>query len=226
MSKVLLSLSGGMDSVSLLGVLHSQGHQIEAVMFDYGSKHNPFEKLAATYVGLHYDVPLTHINVSNLFLQMQSNLLAKGGPIPEGHYQQDNMSLTVVPGRNSIFTTILLGMAQSKGFDHVALGIHSGDHVIYPDCRPEWFTRMRAACWSASENDVTLVAPFIDGNKTSIIKQGLALDVPYRLTRTCYSDQKVACGRCGSCQERLEAFAANGVDDPIDYAVRELLPKQ
>lgn len=220
--KVVLSLSGGMDSTTLLSKLLDQSHQVYPFQFVYGSKHNPWECEAVNKISQHYAIEVPVIDLSAPFEQIQSDLLKSGGDIPEGHYNDSNMSKTVVPGRNSIFIAFLTGIAESIKADYVALGIHSGDHHIYPDCRPEYFRQMKKAMLLASDFKVELIAPFLDMNKTSIISLGMNLETPYHLTRTCYKDQPVACGRCGSCQERMEAFFNNGLEDPVEYESRAL----
>jgi len=147
--------------------------------------------------------------------------LLTGGDIPEGHYEDESMSRTVVPGRNIIFASILTGVAWSLGAEEVWLGIHQGDHAIYPDCRPEFYRAMNEAVTLGTDGKVVLKAPFLDTNKTGILRRGLFLNVPYGYTRTCYKEQEIACGKCGSCQERLEAFAECGLTDPVEYETKE-----
>jgi 7-cyano-7-deazaguanine synthase len=197
----------------------SMGLEVVPVSFDYGSKHNAYESKAAHDFADYYGVGKDRliINVASCFALSQSALLKSGGPIPEGHYEEPTMSQTVVPGRNSVFIAVLTGLAESMGFDEVHIGIHSGDHAIYPDCRPEFFVQMRAAMLMASDGKVELVAPFLTGDKITIIEEGLRLKVPYKHTRTCYKDQPLSCGMCGACVERLEAFSKNDTHDPIAY---------
>ncbi len=221
--KVVLSLSGGMDSTTLLAYLLEKGYEVHPFLFNYGSKHNPFELQSVILIGQHYKLNIRTIDISGAFWYIRSNLMASGGEIPEGHYNDSNMSKTVVPGRNSIFITILAGIAESIGAEAVALAVHGGDHHIYPDCRPLFFTAMNQAIRLSSEDRVHLLAPFMYDDKTKIIATGLPLGVPYHLTRTCYKDQPVACGRCGACQERLSAFADNGIPDPVEYESRSLI---
>lgn len=224
--KVIVSLSGGMDSTTVLALMLHQGYEVmESVGFFYGSKHNPHELKAALAVAGHYQVPWKRLDVQSVFSGLGSALLDQDKAIPEGHYEEETMSQTVVPGRNTIFIAILVARAISQGADAVAVGIHSGDHAIYPDCRPEYFAAMKEAVLHQSEGKVTLLAPFLSDNKTTIIQKGLEIGVPYQLTRTCYSDHPVACGKCGSCQERLEAFSNNGFTDPIQYRSRAIKGK-
>lgn len=216
--KILLSLSGGMDSTTLLGHLLAQGHEVICVGFYYGSKHNKHENSCAIEVAEHYGVVLKWIDLSEVMRSFKSNLLMSGGEIPEGHYSDKTMSATVVPFRNGIFLSILAGLAESEGCDSIAVGIHQGDHAIYPDCRLEFFTYMSCAIKSGTDGKVDMIAPFLHLDKTGILKIGFDIDVPYNLTRTCYKDQPISCGKCGSCVERLEAFSNLQTIDPITYA--------
>ena len=140
-----------------------------------------------------------------------------GGDIPEGHYEDVSMERTVVPGRNTIFCAILSGLAESEGFEEIWLGLHAGDHAIYPDCRPGFYTSMRKTLHEATDGKVDLQAPFLYVTKADILKRGMELKVPYEKTRTCYKNQAIACGRCGSCSERRMSFDSLGLKDPIAY---------
>lgn len=218
MDKFLVSFSGGMDSATVLAeALRRSSIEVEAIGFTYGSKHNRWENEAAKKFCDFYHVRFRLLDISPIVGMFKSNLLQNGGPIPEGHYESASMSQTVVPGRNMIFASILTGIAWSEGFTAVYLGIHSGDHAIYPDCRPDFFDAMERAVWFGSDKKVQLMAPFLTWNKTTILQRGIPLGVPYHLTRTCYKDQPLACGKCGACQERLEAFHANHYRDPVQY---------
>ena len=214
---VLLALSGGLDSAVLLAYLLHEGYSPECVGFYYGSKHNAIENEAAKKIAAHYSVNLTMIDISGVMAHFKSDLLLSGGAIPEGHYNDETMSRTVVPARNMIFYSILVGLAESRRINHLALGVHQGDHHIYPDCRPDFINAMKYAGVLATEGKVKGIAPFSHWNKADIVRVGLELNVPFELTRTCYKTDEVACGKCGSCTERLEAFALNNAIDPIQY---------
>lgn len=224
--KAIVSLSGGLDSTTVLATVLAAGRQVATVGFYYRSKHNQFENAAARVIAAYYQVPFRLIDLSGVMEGFRSDLMESGGNIPEGHYEAESMRRTVVPGRNSIFASILLGIAESEDASEIWLGIHAGDHHIYPDCRPGWLTALRNLVAEASEGKVAVAAPFLDVDKGEIVKQGLQLNVPYQLTRTCYKAQVTACGRCGSCQERLAAFRANNVDDPLAYEFRGMLEKE
>lgn len=215
--KVIMALSGGMDSSTLLAWLLDQGYEVEAVSFSYGSKHNQYERQCAIDFAAHYGIVLHHIDLTDIMAGFKSNLLKTGGDIPEGHYTDASMSATVVPGRNIIFLSCLTGLAWSRDASHIAIGIHSGDHAIYPDCRPEFYDSMNKAIKAGTDGRVDIIAPFLTWDKTRILEWGIPHKVPYELTRTCYKDQPLSCGACGSCVERLEAFTAIGIKDPVEY---------
>jgi len=227
MDKVVVALSGGLDSTVLATDLQKRcAKHLVLVNFQYGSKHGMYEGDAANYIAAwlgHSD--LVKFDLEEVFAHFNSALLRGPSPIPEGHYEAESMRQTVVPGRNLILLSILAGYAQSIGAKEVALGIHAGDHFIYPDCRPEFYLAARRAISLSSDGTVGLDAPFLHHKKDQIVALGLQFQVPFEYTRTCYKRQPRACGKCGSCQERLSAFAANGIADPLDYEVRELLPK-
>ena len=385
--KIVQALSGGLDSETVLSYLINQGHEVHCLNFTYGSKHNKYECESAKQIAKYYNVPYRLIDLTKAFVGFKSNLLQSGGAIPEGHYEADNMSLTVVPGRNTIFSAILMGYAESIDGDGIALGVHLGDHCIpaseyittsrgkismeslkegdlalsqnkdtgkisfkpviekvnngfrkdiyqiitkggrtarltsnhkvhqiirsnynhhkgwdktcietplnqlkpddwvltpitkevlessnsneiinsfkygdaeiiqikeivksdpeivyditvednhnffvgtgsgilvsnsvYPDCRKEYIKALDTLVYLASNRKVEVLTPFINTDKAGIVKEGLKLKVPYELSRTCYKDQPLSCGLCGSCNERLEAFALNNVKDPIKYS--------
>ncbi len=217
--KVVLGLSGGMDSTTLAAYYKNKRYEVYPIIFKYGSKHNKYENLAALNICQFYKFSIQFIDLSFIGEIFRSNLLNNQGEIPEGHYQEENMKLTVVPGRNLIFLSLMAGYAESIGAEIVAFGAHGGDHFIYPDTRPEFVFAANTAIYLSSGGKVRVEAPFLDLNKTEILKIGYSLspNVPYELTRTCYKDQPLSCGRCGSCTERLESFKNIGKEDPIEY---------
>jgi len=215
----LILLSGGIDSTTLLAKIKDK-YDILAINVQYGSKHNKQELKAFYNVVNYYNVESKLIDITSVFHSFKSSLLLGGNEIPEGRYQQENMKNTVVPFRNGIMLSILAGYAESYDFKYIVLGSHSGDHHIYPDCRPEFNNYIRDAIFHGTTNNVIVSAPFENKNKESIIKLGLELKVPYELTYTCYIGREKSCSVCGSCQERLEAFKNNNTIDPIKYEMR------
>lgn len=220
--KVLAVVSGGMDSVTMLHDLVAQGHEVSVVSFNYGQRHIKELEVAkrnADKLGLKHKV----IDMAFMAQLLDNSALTGDTDVPEGHYEADNMKLTVVPNRNMIMASIAVGLAVNNGQEAVALGVHSGDHAIYPDCRPEFIKELNDVTQIANYEPIIILAPYIDKDKTSIIKRGLEIGVDYSKTWTCYKGLNKACGKCGSCQERLEAFRNNNKEDPVDYETRELI---
>jgi 7-cyano-7-deazaguanine synthase len=135
--------------------------------------------------------------------------------VPEGHYAEENMKLTVVPNRNMILLSLAIARAISIGSTKVFYGAHAGDHAIYPDCRPEFVRSMQTAAALCDWKQVDILAPYSDRTKVEILKRGMECGTPYAETWTCYVGGAEPCGKCGSCQERAEAFAKNGLIDPL-----------
>lgn len=215
--KVILSLSGGLDSSVLLAYYLNKGYKVATVSFEYNSKHNLHELRAARNIAGYYGVSNLKVDLRNAFLFTKSALIQTKTVIPEGHYNDEKMKQTVVPGRNLIFTSVLATVAESWNIDTVALAVHSGDHHIYPDCRPEFVKSLNETVQLSSEEKVKVKTPFLSMFKSNIVKLGDELNIPFQLTRTCYSRKPYACGKCGSCMERLEAFSENKMFDPVEY---------
>jgi len=209
-------LSGGLDSTTLLYRLVNSGHEVHAISFFYGQKHKK-ELSCAQATCEKLGVSHKIIDVSFLGELLDSSLTRDDQEVPEWHYTEESMKSTVVPNRNMIFTSIAVGYAQSIKADQVALWIHAGDHAIYPDCRRKFIEKLDAVVRISDRHEVQLLYPFIDKDKGDIVKKWIQNNVDYSLTRTCYKWKEKACGKCGSCVERLEAFEKNGIEDPVEY---------
>jgi 7-cyano-7-deazaguanine synthase len=254
--QAVLSLSGGMDSSTLLLHLLAQGYEVTALSFDYGQKHSVelerakelvqylnHELRPQGYSKINYQV----IKLDGLSQLLNSALVTGGADVPEGHYAEENMKATVVPNRNKIFSSIIqavaLSIADAKDTNvDIAMGIHSGDHAIYPDCRQEFrdidYQAFVSGNWGADK--VQYYTPYLNGDKFSILEDGLKccqqltldFDSVYSKTNTSYkplvhithdqygnpvakwfSDFKSA-----SSVERVEAFLKLGRKDPVEYA--------
>ena len=219
-TKVVVSLSGGMDSTTLLCYCINEGFKIYPIIFKYGSKHNEYEITAALSICNKFSLTPKIVDLSYMNDLVKSNLLKSGGEIPEGHYEASSMEQTVVPGRNIIFIANMVGYAWTIGANFIAIGVHAGDHAIYSDCRPDFIKAMDVAVYFGSDGRVEILAPFQNLDKAGILDIGYNLDeirVPYEITRTCYKDEPISCGKCGSCVERLEAFDQVNKKDPITY---------
>lgn len=216
MKKALIILSGGLDSTVLLHQLLAENYQVQAISFDYGQKHIR-ELQCAQFQTKKHNIPHKIIDLSFINQHFQSDLLQSGGKIPEGHYEAENMKATVVPNRNMIMLSIAAGVAISEKIPQLFYGAHAGDHAIYPDCRTEFIEKLKDTLAICDWEPINLQAPFQNLDKTQIVKKGLQLKVDFTQTQTCYNGQEKACGKCGSCTERLEAFANNNTPDPIKY---------
>ena len=257
MKQAVLSLSGGMDSSTLLLHLLANGYEVTALSFDYGQKHRvELERAQAlvdyingnsTYFSTMTDgssptkeiqkypkVKYGVIKLDGLAPMLNSALVEGGDEVPEGHYEQENMKATVVPNRNKIFSSLIqavaLSVANEKDTEaYISLGIHAGDHAIYPDCRQEFRDIDHQAFiegnWNAER--VKFYTPYLEGDKYHILRDGwdccrklkLDFDEVYKRTNTSYkpypsgnSDYKSA-----SSVERVEAFIKLGRPDPVVY---------
>ena len=139
--------------------------------------------------------------------------------VPDGHYAEDSMRVTVVPNRNAIMLTVAFGAAAARGADAVATAVHGGDYFIYPDCRPAFTEAFAAMQKQALDGyaDVSLFTPFVHRNKADIVTEGARCDTPFAQTWSCYKGGVHHCGRCGTCVERREAFHLAEVSDPTTY---------
>jgi len=265
--QAVLSLSGGMDSSTLLLHLLANGYEVTALSFDYGQKHRVELERAQdlvnylngcsqkaeqdqlgtiTVTGENFpQIKYQVIKLDGLSQLLNSALVTGGSDVPEGHYAEENMKATVVPNRNKIFSSIIqavaLSIAESKNTEcAIAMGIHAGDHAIYPDCRQEFrdidFEAFKAGNWGAEK--VVFYTPYLNTDKYGILEDGdwcckglgLDFDEVYKRTNTSYkpiyitdptnrflgnwySDYKSA-----SSVERVEAFIKLGRPDPVEYA--------
>ena len=261
--QAVLSLSGGMDSSTLLLHLLANGYEVTALSFDYGQKHNvelQRAKELVKYLNAHsryedeqYYAKVKHqvITLKGLDKLLNSALVKGGDDVPEGHYAEDNMKATVVPNRNKIFSSIIqaaaLSIAEQKDKScAIAMGIHAGDHSIYPDCRQEFrdadFEAFKAGNWGAEK--VYMLTPYLHGHKLDILKDGekcceylhLNFDKVYSKTNTSYkpilhtvywedqngetqsSEEWFSDYKSGSSIERVEAFINLGRKDSVQYA--------
>lgn len=214
--KVVVIYSGGMDSFTVLHKALSQGHQVSALSFNYGQRHVK-ELDVAERVCKRLNIPHKVVDITSINALLAGSSLTDDIDIPEGHYQEASMKSTVVPNRNMILLSLAIGYAVSEGAHAVYYGAHSGDHAIYPDCRPEFVRQMNVVSQLANYEPVEVIAPYLDVDKNAILADGLAMGLDYSNTWTCYNGREKACGQCGACIERLEAFAANRQQDPIAY---------
>lgn len=222
--KVVVLLSGGLDSVTALYQALTEHEVVATLSIDYGAKHHSRELPMAASQSRNAGVP--HVIVSLPFVaeEFHSDLLLSGGSIPDGHYEEASMKSTVVPFRNGIMLSIAAGFAESKGAEAVVIAAHSGDHAIYPDCREDFLRPMADAIRTGTYAGIELLRPFVAIDKAGIVRRGAALGVDFSRTWSCYKGGEIHCGTCGTCVERREAFLLAGVADPTIYAEMAPLP--
>lgn len=208
-----------MDSATALAYAVNKygAAEVETITFNYGSKHNDRENIAARALADHYGVKNTLVSLPFVNDLFKSDLLKSGGEIPEGHYADPSMKKTVVPFRNGIMLAIAAGYAESIDAKVLLLGNHAGDHAIYPDCRREFTEPMSQAITEGTYARIELETPFGALSKTNIAAMGATLGVPFELTYSCYKGNAKHCGKCGTCFERKEAFRDSNVPDPTEY---------
>lgn len=214
--KAVVVYSGGMDSFTVLNTAIKNGAEVYALSFNYGQKHSKELDVAAK-VCRDLNIPHKVVDITAINSLMAGSSLTSNIDIPEGHYANENMKSTVVPNRNMVLLSMAIAYAVSLEADKVYYGAHSGDHHIYPDCRPEFVEAMNAVSKIANYQSVEIVTPFLHSSKGDILKAGLVMGLDYSNTWTCYNGREKACGKCGACNERLEAFAEQGVTDPLEY---------
>lgn len=214
--KVVVIYSGGMDSYTVLHNALKNGKQVYALSFDYGQRHVK-ELNCAKSVCDELNIPHKIVDITAINQLLAGSSLTDDIDIPEGHYEAENMKSTVVPNRNMILISLAVGYAVSVEAQAVYYGAHSGDHAIYPDCRPEFVERMNDVCKIANYEPIEVFSPYLHQSKTDILTDGLSMGLDYGKTWTCYNGRELACGKCGACEERLEAFRDNKAVDPLTY---------
>jgi len=237
----ILSFSGGLDSTSLLINLLYNNFKVQCITFDYGQNHLVEIKKAKLNIkylkdsGFKGKIDHKNVNIRDAFNNKGSSLFSNSETIPTGHYEDSNMLSTFVPNRNAIFTSIIFSYALSwsKEFNNsdifFSLGCHSGDHAIYPDCRPEFYKTLikslKIGNWGGDK--ILDYMPYMDYTKADILKETLILiqklnldyKTIYKNTNSSYSPDKngISPGNTGSDIERILAFNQLGMEDPINY---------
>ena len=218
MTKIVVVYSGGMDSFTLINLALYDEHKVSAISFDYGQKHKKELSIARDFCKSNL-INLEVVDISAIKPLLKGSALTDEIEIPKGHYEDQTMKATVVPNRNMIMISLAIAHAISIDFEEVWYGAHTGDHAIYPDCSPEFLESINNTSKLANYESIEVKAPFINLTKGQILSKGLDMNLDYSQTWTCYEGKEQACGKCGSCVERLEAFSENNTRDPIQYSI-------
>jgi 7-cyano-7-deazaguanine synthase len=216
---VVVVLSGGMDSTTLTAHYAALGRKIIALTVNYGQRHRR-EIESARFMARHYDAEHHVVDLSAVGAMLAGSALTDPSvEVPDGHYAEETMRATVVPNRNAILANVAIGLAVARRASVVALGMHSGDHFIYPDCRPEFVEAVDRLALVANEGFSAphVEAPFLRWTKTEIAAYGTRLGAPLDQSWSCYRGADIHCGTCGTCYERRESFRDAQVPDPTDY---------
>lgn len=217
--KTLVICSGGLDSVSLAHKVAAEQTLTGLVSFDYGQRHSKelgFAVACAQRLGVPHQV----IDIRDIGRQLSGSALTDDVVVPDGHYAEESMRITVVPNRNAIMLAIAFGVAAARKNEAVGVAVHGGDHFIYPDCRPDFIDAFQAMQDRALDGyaNVRLYAPFVNVSKADIVTEGARHATPFDQTWSCYKGEEMHCGRCGTCVERREAFDLARLQDPTPYA--------
>ncbi len=218
--KTIVICSGGLDSVTLAYKVAREHELLGLVSFDYGQRHKKKSWTMRRLLQKKLGVPHHILDMSQIGAHLSGSALTDNVDVPDGHYAEENMKVTVVPNRNAIMLSIGFGIAAAQQADAVAAAVHGGDHFIYPDCRPGFTKSFEAMQKQALDGyaNVSLYTPFVEISKGAIVTEGARLNVPFEETWSCYKGGEKHCGRCGTCVERREAFDLAGVEDPTEYA--------
>ncbi|MDA8140821.1 MAG: 7-cyano-7-deazaguanine synthase QueC [Desulfobacteraceae bacterium] len=222
---IILS-SGGIDSTTAMAMAKQDGYRLFSLSFDYGQRHR-HELAAAQRVATHLGAE-RHQIVNLDLAGIGGSALTDNLEVPkdrELRQMTEEIPITYVPARNTIFLSIALAWAEVLGADRIVIGVNAVDYSGYPDCRPEYIAAFQALADLATKTGVQdrrsirIHTPLIHMTKAQIIQTGAALGVDYGLTHSCYdpSEEGLACGRCDSCQLRRKGFEEAGVSDPTRY---------
>lgn len=223
--KALVLFSGGLDSTTCLAMAVKKygAENVIALSIYYGQKHDKEIRSAQEIAGF-YGVELKTLDLTKIFADSDCSLLSQSDKeIPHTDYAQQLSETegkpvsTYVPFRNGLFIASAASIALSNDCGVIYYGAHSDDAAgnAYPDCSPEFNNAINQAVYIGSGEQLEINAPFVNMTKADIVKLGLELGAPYELTWSCYEGGDRPCGVCGTCRDRIAAFRANGVDDPI-----------
>lgn len=209
-----------MDSSTLAFLAKADGYEIYALHFTYGQRTEEKERECAKRIARHLNaVEFLDVNLTYLTRVGASSLTDRAIPVKPHAEAGDGIPQTYVPFRNANLLSVATSFAESRGAEAIYIGVQASDYSGYPDCRPEFIEAFQKVIelGTRPETRIILKTPFVHLNKAEILKIGMGLGVPYEDTWSCYQDGDLACGVCGSCHFRKEAFHMMGIADPIKY---------
>jgi 7-cyano-7-deazaguanine synthase len=221
--KAVILYSGGLDSTTCLAIAREQGYAPYAISFSYGQRHQ--QELEVAKRNARPMGALDHLLVEFDLRKMGGSALTSDLAVPKEGVEENEIPVTYVPARNTIFLSFALGWAEVLGSFDIFIGVNALDYSGYPDCRPEFIEAYQTMANLATKAGVegkglvTIHTPLISLTKADIIRKGLSLGVDYALTHSCYdpAEDGAACGLCDSCRLRLKGFAEAGIADPVRY---------
>jgi len=214
MNSVLVVYSGGLDSYTLLNQAIKKFDRVEAITFNYGQKHNKeIEYAKSNCAELNIKHEVVNLHLENI---LAGSALVGDIDIPEGNYDKEKMKQTIVPNRNMIMISVAASLAIKNDIKYLWYAAHSGDHEIYPDCRPEFIDRMAAVLEICDYHKIKFEAPFQNLSKSEIVEIGLGMGLDYSKAWTCYEGKDLPCNKCSACLERASSFKTNNMSDPLN----------
>ncbi len=221
MSKAIVLLSGGMDSLVCAGLAHKAGHELHFLHMDYGQKTSRRERKSFDDIADFYKIPQNHRKVIDMnFLRQIGGSSLTDESISVKNYQGDSNVIpdSYVPFRNTIILSLAVSWAEVMNATILYIGANHEDSPGYPDCRPSFYEAFNKVIQEGTKaTDIKVVTPVISMKKKEIVLKGNDLKVPFELSWSCYQSSTKACGKCDSCALRLRGFKEAGKIDPIDY---------
>lgn len=221
MEKVIVLVSGGMDSLVCAGIALEENQEVYFLHMNYGQKTSRRERLSFDSIADHYQIPLEKRKIIDMtFLQQIGGSSLTDDAIQVKSYQGDSSVIpdSYVPFRNSIILSLAVSWAEVVGANRLYIGANHEDSPGYPDCRPSYYEAFNKVIEEGTKaGDIKILTPVISMKKKEIVQAGQKLNVPFEMSWSCYKSSEKACGECDSCALRLRGFKEAGISDPIEY---------
>lgn len=207
--KALLAFSGGLDSTVLLAKI-LPGYDVTPILFQYGSKQDAMQFNAVRAICEYYGIGFENVEIPHQVAQ-------SSGMASDSDEAVDTVESSTIPCRNLVFASVLASIAAGRGIRYVFMGLQDGGSSQYRDCHPDFVRLLQETIDFITKDPVDILNPLMFLSKASVAAAGIKLEAPLHLTRTCYTGNDIACGKCVSCQKRLQAFKYIVQVDPIEY---------